>query len=432
LSQHPSPVFPSFAHIGHLSRTCWLIGELPFPDYHDLYDYATADDELVIISTFAHRDRVRRIRIMQPDPVLKRLIEALDGEFPNLEYLFIERHPHYGSQARCCTIGDIPKTFQAPRLRYLVMLGINIPTGSPLFMTIGNPVALSLRACFDDDFHPGVLLQQLSVVPQREARGNIFNHHPPSDDIDRQLLQRAIMRRVALYLRRFGFQGANIYLETFLSLVTIHHLERFQLYSSDQQLTHFILRRRQLMSAVETPRLETVTLTFLRDHSRVDACGNGEVTSYSLRMDLGSRHLDWQVACTAQVLHMLRMAFSVVERLNLKYDRHSISSEWNNEADRTQWRELLRTFGNVKFLYIESGLTGQLSRSLQPGEGESPMDLLPKLQKFSYSALEPSDNTFASFIEAHQKAGHLHTVIRYTRSLVGVLGRRGWRNYSIA
>lgn len=55
-------------------------------DYCDLYDYLTADDELGIISALLeHRDRVRRIRIMQPVHILQRLINALGGDFQNLE-----------------------------------------------------------------------------------------------------------------------------------------------------------------------------------------------------------------------------------------------------------------------------------------------------------------------------------------------------------
>jgi hypothetical protein len=131
----------------------------------------------------------------------------------------------------------------------------------------------------------------------------------------------------------------------------------------------------------------------------------------SLCMALGSSHRDLQVARTAQVFHMLRTAFSVVEKLYLKYDSRFISSKWNDEADRPQWRELLRTFGNVKTLHTHHRLIEQLSRSLQPGEGESPMDLLPELQKLLYPASETSDDAFAPFIEARRKAGHPVTVI---------------------
>jgi hypothetical protein len=128
-------------------------------------------------------------------------------------------------------------------------------------------------------------------------------------------------------------------------------------------------------------------------------------------MGFSSKHLDCQVARTAQVFHTLRKVFSAVEYLVLEYDRHSISSEWNNEADRAQWRELLRTFGNVKILSIEHGLIGPLSRSLQPDEGESPMDLLPELRRLLYIAVEPEDDGFGPFIEARQNAGHRVTAI---------------------
>jgi hypothetical protein len=131
----------------------------------------------------------------------------------------------------------------------------------------------------------------------------------------------------------------------------------------------------------------------------------------SLCMVLGSSHRDLQVARIAQVFYMLRTACSVVEKLYLKYGSRFISSEWNDKADRPQWRELLRTFGNVKTLHIHYRLIEQLSRSLQPGEGESPMDLLPELQKLLYPASETSDDAFAPFIEAHRKAGHPVTVI---------------------
>jgi hypothetical protein len=379
-------------------------------DYHDIYDDLTTDDELGIILALWHCDRVRCIRLMQPVPVLQRLLMILQGEFPNLEYLFIERHPYYGPKARHITTVDIPKTFRAPRLRYLVVMGFHIPIG---FATIGNPVALSPRLKFVDYFHPNVLLQQFSVMPQQETPGNTFNTHLPIDDINRQSLQRAIMRRVTPYLRHFEFQGANAYLEMLPPWVTIRFLERLQLYFFNQ-LIYLIPRRQEFTSIAEVPPLKAVTLTFLKDHSRVYAHSLElfrTYNDYTLSMGLSSRHLDWQVARTVQVFQMLRTLFSVVEYLTLKYDRHTISSEWNNEADRAQWRELLRTFDNVKTLHIEDGLIGQLSRSLQPGEGESPADLLPELQRLRYSAVEPLEHAFAPFIKARLTAGRFVTVI---------------------
>jgi hypothetical protein len=53
---------------------------------------------------------------------------------------------------------------------------------------------------------------------------------------------------------------------------------------------------------------------------------------------------------------------------------------------------------------------GKISRSLQPGDGESPTDLLlPELQELSYPARSP-ENAFTPFIDARQKADRPVTV----------------------
>ena len=77
------------------------------------------------------------------------------------------------------------------------------------------------------------------------------------------------------------------------------------------------------------------------------------LVAYSLDFGLGGRHPDLQIARIAQVFHMLREVFYVVEHLSLKYDWCLTSSDWNIEADRTRWREMFRTFGNVKTLHIQ-------------------------------------------------------------------------------
>jgi hypothetical protein len=95
-----------------------------------------------------------------------------------------------------------------------------------------------------------------------------------------------------------------------------------------------------------------------------------------------------------------------VEDLVLEYNRRFMSSEWTNEADRTKWRELLGSFGNVKTLTMDGDLVEQLSRALQPDEEESSTELLPELEEISYHAIGAPFNAFALFIDARQKAGH--------------------------
>jgi hypothetical protein len=127
-------------------------------------------------------------------------------------------------------------------------------------------------------------------------------------------------------------------------------------------------------------------------------------------MELGGKHFDWQVVSAAQVFPALRTVFSAVEYLTIGYDRFITSSEWDGEADRAQWRELLGPFSNVKTLRVGYGLVGKISRVLQPGEGESPTELLPELLEPSHSAGSAQHNAFTLFVDARKKAGRPVTV----------------------
>ena len=292
---------------------------------------------------------------------------------------------------------------------------LHIPVGSPLFTTMGNLVTLSLN--FDIPwvyFHPNPLLQQLSLVPQLETSGNTFNTYFPSNDTESQLLRRAAMRRVTPYLRRFGFQGANAYLEALLP--SDHHfvfLERLQLYFLDQLIIYLILPRRQFMSSAETVWLNSVELTFLKDYIQVDARSHDrEFRTYRFCMSQGGRDLDWQLASLTKFIHTLRTVFSPVEHLVLRYDGHLTPLEFNDEADPTQWCELFRIFDNTKALYMNQAFVRPLFRFLLPGGGGSPTDLFPELREVWYSTKDDSDGEFfAEFAYARRNAGRPVTIM---------------------
>jgi len=103
-----------------------------------------------------------------------------------------------------------------------------------------------------------------------------------------------------------------------------------------------------------------------------------------------------------------------VENLTLEeYREYSVSSEWCNMSDRTQWRDLLRSFSNVKTLRVDTGLIDELSCSLQLEDGESPVELLPELKELSYSDHHDHefDDAFTAFIDARRIAGRPVTVV---------------------
>ena len=371
-------------------------------DHADEGREITAEDEKGIMLALQYRSRVRRIRLWMPILKLHKLIMAIDDEFPMLLYLYIR-------PATNNSVGWIlPKTFRAPHLRHLVLFNFAFPIGSPLLTTALGLVTLSLqRIPRSTHFYPNDLLQQLSLMPQLEALGIDFRSLIPGSDIEVQLLDQMIMTHVTLpNLRWFVFYGVSAYLGALLSRMTTPLLERFQIQFPDQPALP-VPHLPEFISATENLKLKSATtarMGFSTWGVWVWVYSHAEAKIYSLEMAVKSGHLNRQVVSAAQLFSPLEAVFSAVEGLSLGYWRHSMSWEWNNEADRTEWRELFRLFINVKMLRVDDGLVTQLSDFLRSDDGESPMDVFPNLKKLSYPA--SCGDAFTAFIDARQKAGH--------------------------
>ena len=379
------------------------------------YDLLSPEDEEGIIFALQHRDRVRRIRIRKSVSISQRLVIALDGEFPVLEYLSIDDRLFIRPLVSYITNLNVPETFRAPHIRELLLDNFATPIESPQLTTMGNLVTLWLTSIPSSAyFFPNVLLQRLSLMPQLETLGIAFNCYHPSRE--RQLLRTPIMTQVTLpNLHWLFFVGTATYLEMLLPWVTIPLLKRLYV-DFFNRMIYSIPQLRRFMSAARNLRLKTATVTFDEDHLKVMVYPNKDTGLYTLEMGVGGRHLDWQVVSAAQVFHELKTVFSAVEHLSLNYGRHNISSEWNRQADRSHWGELLGSFGKVKTLFVGDRLVKQVSRALQPGEGESPTELLPELQELSYpkrGASRASSRAFTLFIDARRKAGRPVIVNRF-------------------
>ena len=376
----------------------------------DEYHVLAPEDEEGIILALQHRDRVRRIRIRKSVSILQKLVVALDGEFPILDHLLIVNRRSYRPLIDCTTNLNFPETFRAPQLRQLLIDNFATPIESPLYTTMQNLVTLFLTSIPSSGyFHPDVLLQQLSLMSRLEILAFLFNCYNPSHDIERRLLRTPIMTRVALpNLYWLMFEGTNAYLETFLSWVSIPLLKRIHIHLFNR-MTYSIPHLQQFMGTIGNLRLKTAMFLFRENHLDVTMYPHKEAMLYNLSVELSGRDLDWQVVSATQVFHALKTVFSAVDDLTLKYNRHSVLPQWNRQADPTHWCELFGLFGKVKTLRVEYGLVEQVFRALQPGDGESPMGLLPELEELSYSTRSASC-AFTLFIDARQKAGRPLTV----------------------
>ena len=378
-------------------------------DYCD--EDITTEDEEAIVLALEQRDRVRRIRLTIPVLKLQKLIMSIDGEYPILEYLIL------GDQfEEKDTVLILPETLQTPHLRHLAIKGsIPIPVRAPLLGTAAGLAALYLALFHPSTyFQPTVLLQWLSSTPQLEMLMIFFYFPVPNRDVERQLMRRPITTHVTLpNLRSFALQSVSAYSEAVLSRITAPHLEDFRI-NYFKQLTFSVPQLKQFVGRTENLRFNRVGFYFsnMGVYVHIEPPQdetNAPVDTSSINVDC--QHLDWQVSSVAQIFNALSQIFSAVEHLTLAHRVHTPPIQEPNEVDRTQWRELLRSFSNVKTLHIEDGLVSELSRCLPLEDGEHPLELLPELQKLTYSRAGNPKNGFTSFIDARQNAGRPVTLM---------------------
>jgi hypothetical protein len=237
----------------------------------------------------------------------------------------------------------------------------------------------------------------------------------PNRDVERQLARTPIMTAIMLpNLHHLTFRGVGTYLEAIVYRITAPRLEKLRIYIFNQ-LTFSVPRLMQFVSTTENLRFKSAEFEFADKEVGVKVYPHEEAKTYALSIDVDCWHLDSQVSFAAQISNSLSPTFSV-ENLTLGHRIHSQSSKEYNETDPTEWRKLLRSFGNVKTLRIAEGLVEELSRCLELDDGELPLELLPELQELTYFGSGKTGDTFTSFIDARQGAGRSITLIRRSPS----------------
>jgi len=362
-----------------------------------------------------HHDRVRRIRIAVFLPYLPNLFNCMDKEFPILEHLYIDSlsYDPYGTGI------VLPETFRAPNLRHLVLVNFALPAGSSLLATATGLVTLSLHF-----IPPSVswsltdLLHRVSSLPHLQTFGISLRSRVPNHVVERQALNTQNVTHVVLpNLRWLGFEGGSTDMEALLSRMTTPRLEKLQTYLSNRVIMS-VTNLQQFISNSGILRFTGASLTFGLRGFALEAYPCKGSRTYALSMSLDSVIETWPLSSTASILGVLSPVFSGVMHLSVGIcdfnHRIYLGLPIYNEADRTQWRDVLRAFNNVTTLRVEDGLIREISRSLNVRDGESTMDLLPELKELICGANVDADDsfdTFAAFIEARQHAGHPVTLI---------------------
>ena len=254
------------------------------------------------------------------------------------------------------------------------------------------------------------IIAQLSLMPQLEWLGIEFNSNRTSTiDVANPDPSIAIMTVVTLpNLSLFYFWGFSTYLERILASLTAPVLGTFHVDLFDLP-TFTIPRPFQIMaSSKKLPLLHTFSIHFYADCVKLEANPHSIKVKCPLYMKIPCEYLPRLVAFTVPILHALTPFLSAVEKL---WFTNSISEDciqWiqrNNELNRIQWRELLRSFGNVKALEVTTKFVEGFPRSLCSENGEPTLELLPHLERVHCDSAETRE-ALMPFINERQALGH--------------------------
>jgi hypothetical protein len=380
---------------------------LPIIIDHLNEDYETTlGDERAVILALQHRDRVRRIRLLMPFRILQRLITAIDREFPMLEYLYI------GSQSytvpRVYDSGLIlPKTFRAPHLRHLILINFALSIRSLVLTTPASLVTLSLLLIHPSAyFPPNDFLERISLISQLETLWINFRSAVPDSDLESQLLHSPITSHAVLpNLRWFGFDGISRYLEALLPWMTTPLLEKLR-FNVDIEPIYFLPNLLHFMITAKNIKCGSARISFSEREVFVGMYPREGAKMYTFQMSVNCTLIEHQMHNAAQICKALRKGLSRVEDLTLEFRRPLTSSSqlrWG--VIRTQCRELLGSFGNVKTLHVPTALIREVSHSLKPEDGESVIELLPELSVLACPLGDYARTAFGPFIHARQCAG---------------------------
>jgi hypothetical protein len=295
------------------------------------------------------------------------------------------------------------RTFQAPQLRRLILINFS-RIGLPLFTTTTGIVMLSLTDIHPFAyFPPNDIIQQLSHMPQLQILKICFHSPVPGLDAETQLLLTSITAHVMLpNLRRFIFRGTSDYLEVLLPQMVPPVLEVFHVIFFHQP-TFSVPCLLKFMNTAENLRCSNADVTFFKGYVCVGMRPSRVSMKHTFKVAILSSYFHRQVSSITQILSTLGIVFSAVQHLTVPIWEQSQSSEVHGEVNRTQWRGLFRSCSDVKTLLVAGGFERELSRCLRLDDGESPMELFPKLNKLSVPPRASVGDAFASFIDARRK-----------------------------
>jgi len=389
-------------------------------DYHGRQPLSEKDEEGALLALQKH-DRVRHIHLCASTTALDKLLAAMNGPFLLLDHLGL--FTQHSNADKDESEGDkpdsprLPQSFQAPHLRQLDLSRVGDVTevGLPLLTSLTSLVHLALVGIPASSYLPlDYLASCLSLMPQLEYIGLVFEIYILSDDIAREPIDPLNVKQISLpNLTGIFFQGDSAYLEGLAAQITAPHITTFKATFLNQPSSTLLYLSGLLTSAAGL-RFPIACIKFpgtCVDDPNVAICmasseGTlGRQSNFpSFKIGFPSQSLYAQVTSTGKICATLTPMLSAVERLHLGFDGTRWWFPHDRHIENARWHELLRPFCKVEKLQVDAALW-DLSLALSPNDNGPSMEILPQLRKILRLDDARFRDAFDVFIAAWQDAG---------------------------
>ncbi|KAN0137486.1 hypothetical protein V8E53_004537 [Lactarius tabidus] len=372
----------------------------PLPLFID-YRYATATisekDKAGIYHALKQRDRIRRISLRLPISILPTFLMLMGGSFPVLTHLSLS------STVDKVTTLMLPKTFLAPNLHHLTLLGVGLPKGLSFLSTVSLVTLALTDIRASGYFLPGELVTHLRCLPQLADLSIGFSVPIPRPNTERELLGERETPVTLLNLKHLAFLGVGAYLDHLIAQIRAPVLEQLSV-TFFNQIDFTLPHLSRFVNITEQIKPNTAEVSFGRDAVSIIMEHSTRHHDQHFILRVMCKQLDWQIDCAAQVCSALTPVISGVEKLTLNLYELIMPTQWQSGAiNGTTWHQLLRPFIGVKQLHICNSLSEELSRALEVDEFGLDPGLLPDLQDLVSEGMHAS--LFSSFIQARRAAG---------------------------